>query len=786
MQEQAGIPEFARLKFVILECELLDGMDASGSKTLRKMVNDLKKANCEVYFTGVDHEFAANLKGKGVIENEGNCWSTVDAALVNIQKKALSRAAIVQRGWLRLHPNFAAANVVNCAQESFEPFAQVILEAASRHGCIWKYCKVLQVKAGHVLFAPGDNDKPLCLINSGIIGYFKNLSKDGNKWSKASAVYRKGSFINREFLSFSACREYAVCVDAGEILYWDADIWWVVKREAPLMAAEITRAVLRQNDREVTRLAETCARLDAATTESNAAEDKDTFQTSEEELPGYEFLSQKLRHMELARVLGEFGLFEELEGECVYPRLPEPSRADFEESFKAYATVGNDGAKLSMSKVHDALQFAGCFGVFGAAAPNGNPTTTLTLSEFLDLGHKAIMSGLSKAKMSALERLFKDHCGGSDQMNKEQFKKLFFDTFKQRLMEDETDRLMDEWDLDRSGTIDHQEFLGIVSRLVKLHQSDWHLLCAIKDIKTADFSSGEKADLSTITLSVAQVVKAIEKNHVSLAGTSVEEMIWMADSESRNPVFPMPQEIKMLDILSEIYLNLTELFTAGHENKPLPPCGSEIVKGSKRHSVQVVAETKELAYELADQNSMIIDEGQGDKSVHIPDTWQAKLYLILEVPASSSTAFYWGMFVLFLVLVCILALVAETFESIEKGVGEQGWLVFEIIMTLIFTMEFFLRWLVCDSLGTMTKGQFFLKPMNICDFIACLPLYLELILGSSGVKSLRLLRMVRLVRLARFSRLAKYSGTNALIGPMAMVLTVIWGIYYKERLSDDK
>jgi len=104
------------------------------------------------------------------------------------------------------------------------------------------------------------------------------------------------------------------------------------------------------------------------------------------------------------------------------------------------------------------------------------------------------------------------------------------------------------------------------------------------------------------------------------------------------------------------------------------------------------------------------------------------------------------------------------------------WYGLELFFTAVFTAEYVLRLLVCNALGTQTVFRFLIQPTNICDVVAVLPFYVELMVSSDG-QGFRLLRIVRLLRLTRITRIAKLAKRNPLFGPVAMVMVVIWFIY---------
>merc|ERR1712151_516326 len=131
---------------------------------------------------------------------------------------------------------------------------------------------------------------------------------------------------------------------------------------------------------------------------------------------------------------------------------------------------------------------------------------------------------------------------------------------------------------------------------------------------------------------------------------------------------------------------------------------------------------------------------------------------------------------------------------------EDPWWMLELIFTFFFTVEFIARLAVADALGQVSRSSeqqgrcntcilvtfsFASKPRNICDFLAILPFYIDLVawgtIGPARGQSARLCRIARLVRLSRIARIARLAERHQLFGPVAAVLVVIWGIYTKEH-----
>jgi len=169
---------------------------------------------------------------------------------------------------------------------------------------------------------------------------------------------------------------------------------------------------------------------------------------------------------------------------------------------------------------------------------------------------------------------------------------------------------------------------------------------------------------------------------------------------------------------------------------------------------------------------------------------RAKIYGMCEMPASSMAAQYLSFFMGAMIIISVCLLFLEPLISpptkTKTDSEEKVWKGIDATFTVIFTSEYIIRLLVCNSIGNNTIADFVKTPSNICDFVALLPFYVELILSSTkdGLRLLRTARLMKLIRLLRVSRvmrltkLAKH-GTHfaTLAGPVSMVFTVIWGIY---------
>mmetsp|Transcript_152557 Transcript_152557/g.277443 ORF Transcript_152557/g.277443 Transcript_152557/m.277443 type:complete len:599 (+) Transcript_152557:2-1798(+) len=105
-----------------------------------------------------------------------------------------------------------------------------------------------------------------------------------------------------------------------------------------------------------------------------------------------------------------------------------------------------------------------------------------------------------------------------------------------------------------------------------------------------------------------------------------------------------------------------------------------------------------------------------------------------------------------------------------RHVDKDVWLGIEVCCTIVFTVEYVVRLLVCTAGPEETTVYRFIKtPMNVCDLGAILPFYVSLLMSSLKIaKALGILRTVRLIRLFRIFKLGRYSSGLQL---MAQALT---------------
>ncbi|XP_078054008.1 voltage-gated potassium channel KCNC4 isoform X2 [Mustelus asterias] len=200
--------------------------------------------------------------------------------------------------------------------------------------------------------------------------------------------------------------------------------------------------------------------------------------------------------------------------------------------------------------------------------------------------------------------------------------------------------------------------------------------------------------------------------------------------------------------------------------------------------------------------------------------WRPRIWALFEDPYSSRAARFIAFVSLFFILLSITAFCLETHEAFNKVINltestgdgnstqlvnvhevvtEPALMYVEGVCVVWFTLEFLLRISFCPNKLLFVKNM-----LNLIDFVAILPFYLELALHGLTSKAARdvlgFLRVVRFVRILRIFKLTRHfvglrvlghtlrASTNEfllLIIFLALgILIFATMIYYAERLGE--
>lgn len=482
-------------------------------------------------------------------------------------------------------------------------------------------------------------------------------------------------------------------------------------------------------------------------------------------------------------------------------------------------------AAMPGSRVASALMYSG---TFTTLLDESVLQRSFTKEEFMTIGHRASLATVSSEQIAKIKEVFNGYdVVRSGYLDREQLTTVFRDVFHPDISVEEIDGVAAMWNT--SGRIPFDEFVGLFARFVKVHEQDWSLLCALRELSGSDSFHFQEGGYLTAD-------KMVENGHSKLTLEEAQEMLWAADW--RMQCNGEGDRIQIQDIIGAVLLDIERPFSSlppmlnkgssklqpRHRTLPpvaagpteaeailtsltpaskdAPPGVGDLVidlraKGSRLHS-----HAMELASWTESQLQVwtkIVDRPFKDKrgKVEQPPSKQVKqptrsdfrgyLYLLVEDPESSTKAKVLSIFMALMIILSVVVIVLETLVSPDAEADSlHGWIWFvtEAFFSTIFTVEFLVRMVAAGAVDQSLK-DFLLTPSNVCDSLAILPFYLELAVRiffngqSADADEFRLLRVARLMRLARVLRVAKLSRRVALFGPIAMVMFVIWGIYIK-------
>jgi len=267
--EQLNVPEYRRLRFIVFDCEQLDGMDASASKSMKKLVEEAAKVNIRCLWSHMSEDIKEQLVTRTIVQDAADLYDDVTQAVDFVHKMAMDYRVEIQRRFMSLHPAFGVYRGLSCSRASFEPFAWCFNLDIQRFGCPWHYCTVMKIeKRKTVIHGIDERVMDLFLVHSGAVGIFAEDPIEAvreNKMRRAGdiekmvdpwlcpgprAIYKQGWFLNREMLSGAQTKHHAIAMEDGEVLCWSERDWIRMAREQPYMARAISKMIIKQQSRD--------------------------------------------------------------------------------------------------------------------------------------------------------------------------------------------------------------------------------------------------------------------------------------------------------------------------------------------------------------------------------------------------------------------------------------------------------------------------------------------------------------------------------------------------------
>eukprot|EP00928_Gymnodinium_smaydae_P002165 TRINITY_DN10765_c0_g2_i4.p1 TRINITY_DN10765_c0_g2~~TRINITY_DN10765_c0_g2_i4.p1 ORF type:complete len:1488 (+),score=352.65 TRINITY_DN10765_c0_g2_i4:76-4539(+) len=814
-QEAAKAPAFKRIRYVIFDCKSLDGLDASALKALLKLVGAAAKMNVKVLWCDVSKQLKADLIRTGTLPSEDQYFQDLSKAVLHVEARILERAKALQDKWCLVHPAFNEYLNHVRTRVAYEPFHDALSEDSARFGTPWAYCdrvKLEQYKT--VLWTPGQIKCDVFLIHSGAVGIFTSLpSKEhaldsSGRFGKPLMVFRHGSLINIAKLVKKPTDYYAIALEDGEVLAWNSHSWRAMSSEQPLMLEGFMREAMSQMHSQ--SLLTTPAPR-SVTDEADVEAEMKSMMSAAEHIP-YS-LQRIVVGLHMAQSLERIGFYEAVSPEgSTLADIPARLRKDLDIAF--HTIKGEGSSTLDLPEVRKALMYAGIFGTsFYDAAQSFNH------GEFLALAREAYSLRLSSSSVEKINSVYDEAAKAGSGPNGVHFDALFkamkakFGTYfsEETVMGTASALFKDE----RTMSLNKEEFQSLMARLTRRHELDWHLLKGFREVMGCDpFADEGQRNRLSVNLHAKESGSTFDTKHLKGEGSNIsdeeaEEMIWAANCGGASEL--------------DFRLVYQVLHTVYRESGVLPPVPKAAPADAGSAAPALSESIRKLVVDLRDSSSATAvnrgeaaaaEVGFGDadrvrntgenqefkpddafvvattiKESEIPDTTAAKMHQFFDYPESSPAANVYSLAMGILIMLSVLTMVAEplVYESdpLENAPQyEQNiWMGIEATFTILFTLELLLRFLLAPALKNgQTYLSFWAVPMNLCDLVAVVPFYIDIIFGTES-EGFRLLRVLRLTRLARMARLGKLASRSSLFAPTAVVMTIIWFIYLKSRLE---
>lgn len=89
---QRDLPQYAHLRFVVFDCKLLDGIDASASKAMKKAAEEMQAVGVHLLWSNVNDGLVTELKMREVLAADADWFCDLNEAVLYVQGLALQFA----------------------------------------------------------------------------------------------------------------------------------------------------------------------------------------------------------------------------------------------------------------------------------------------------------------------------------------------------------------------------------------------------------------------------------------------------------------------------------------------------------------------------------------------------------------------------------------------------------------------------------------------------------------------------------------------------------------------
>lgn len=839
VEKEQKRPYYRRLRFVVLDCKLLDGMDASASKALKKVKDEAEDLDIRLLWSHAKGHLVADLKMRSLVESDDDWFDDLNHAILYIEGLAYTFLQHKQAQWLRVHPIFSLYQRLHHEQARLDPFQNILTMDTMRHGCPWRFCsRKTFTRKQTTLWFPGEESVNLFLVHTGAVATFHRMPGEDGSWDSPVAIYRHGWFLNGEMLVKGRTDHFAVALEDGEALCWDEEEWFKMTHEHPHMASAIARAVRVQmaTDWRLFQMhAERCVPDEEELTLHPKGSDKLVPDMHMLEIP--ELLQNRFDAIHTAQVLEGYGLYAspvDTRDERVapvddteLPQLPGHVLDDLELAFNTFSITEEDICLPKSDETGDQRCIPGCK-VSEALLYAGYPKLLIppyapkveSLTQFKDVARNAIMACLDEAQVASIRAVFDSFDNdGSGAFDIAELRLVLQKTFHPLISIEESVCISHAWDIDRSGNMDLVEFTQLVSRFTRLYEQEWCFTLALKELLNKE---------TVLEKDVVTGQDLRERSHTWFSDDAHEEMMWAADwlsgGEGRG------EKIGAWNIISMLLMDLAPV-----KGRLPPEAKTDIVVGSKQavsepldaenmdnlvrslaaSGVTVMSRQvsppvpldrtvsphdlriKYIRDEMLEQEGKmrmteVADDGRESHLLCLKasnsvaaladlcegDSTQPMPVRVSEAltdPKRSTHSFVWFVFTMAVLACSLVALVVQ--PMLDSADADVVWVLIEVTFTVVFCFELGVRLWGALTLGRTLK-EFLSNVSNFCDVVAVLPFFMELISVESH--AFDIVRIVRLVKVTRAISVIR-AQAEGFVSAIIVVLAVIWGIYLKNK-----
>jgi MFS superfamily sulfate permease-like transporter len=810
-----SLPEHRRYRYVILECKNLTGLDASAGKSIQKLVTDgaQRVPPLKVLWSCVSDTTpltTTQLRQRGLLPEREHTFPNLDSAILFVERKGLHYCELMVRSWRHAlltdeaeemeieaeRKQRVSEKAIACQKEDDKDIPQVNMGEffAARVdlepllvGFIEQFAVWRELKTGDIIWEPErpghKNHQPILLMQSGTVSEYRDIPKEDveecvqsgsvsqyrgdwvpklvkSKWAPPVATYGTGWFVNRKLVTDEPETTYGIVREHGWGIAISLDNWHKMQARNPQLANGILRMVTRQVSRDNDWVSGV---LDTNIHHSRALHGRAG-------KPAPWELDEYFQNLVVASVFHQWGMYDCDEAAAtsppssVVPDLPKRVQKTLKRYYEYMASSEDPHTHFTNL-------------MRGLCVSSVQPLRSLARelvdshADFEIFAREKTFWRLTKQQEQFLKDKFLERTGGQPGLSAQGLLDFFVHEMHQRVSPQYVATVIAAWDEDMSGYIEWEEFLPILTFLIRKHHTDYMELQRLKPVLFGEHGIGSVTHQSTVPVAVLK----------QLCGEDVEEMCWFMSW--RYPVQNFSDEHSF-----QVKSLVTMLIT-------------HVEYGDVEYSVFVAEDVKQIMNTTIEKTNLsvssddiVLQQGQTMYLIidGLPPRLDAQGFKNPRQRQHNRYCYVQGVFI----GLSIVALIIQTlFDPTHKG--DLIWFIPEMIFTVAFSTEFIIRFLICSAFldegdtQVSCRVEFMKDPFNIVDLAAIVPgifsfISRVIVVDASVFTAFRVLRLLRLARFTRMRKLMDRGSVSArlqeLIGAILMVMGVILFIYMKEGL----